>query len=110
MRVIFCLTIFLSTSLAACQMPGASRSSSTGSPAMQTEADKSQCRAFGFKEGTTEFSNCLLQMFQNRSSLSTQQRMLECQRVRAEERNRSGGGFMGGLASQTAINNACRGL
>lgn len=110
MRTKFCLAIFLCASLTACQMPRASKDSSANSQATQTEADKSQCRAFGFKEGTTEFSNCLLQMFQNRSSLSTQQRMLECQRVRAEEKNRSGGGFLGGFASQTAINNACRGL
>ena len=61
------------------------------------------CKYFGFSEGTSEFSNCLMKLDNGRRHA----KMLECENVRRDNSNSGVTGFWGGVLLGMRENLAC---
>lgn len=77
--------------------------------AKKLQNDQHMCASFGFKAGSKEFAECMMQQ----QSYRQQNQILECQRVKMEEANKTstyssrGGAFFGGMSKALRINRAC---
>jgi hypothetical protein len=70
--------------------------------------DRSKCSAFGFKLGSTEFSNCMMQQDATRSAAREMRKEIERASKCAEIRNTTAYGVSGGIAQGLALGlNGC---
>jgi len=74
---------------------------------LQMKNDKKTCEYYGFKKGTAQFSNCLMQIDIARKDNIRTRKMLECEAVRRDNANSGVTGFWGGVLMGARENLAC---
>lgn len=70
----------------------------------QRNEDIQNCKNYGFKQGTSEFSNCLMKIDNSRRHA----KILKCENVRRDNYNSGVTGFWGGVLLGMRENLACR--
>lgn len=73
----------------------------------QLANDKQICKAYGFKEGSMNFSNCLIKLDFNRKKIAEMKKMRECEAVRRDNSQSGVTGFWGGVLMGARENLAC---
>jgi|TARA_Y100000031_G_C8103179_1_gene329735 hypothetical protein len=73
----------------------------------QRETDKETCVYYGFKKGTNEFSDCLMNLDLARKKELITRKMLECEAVRRDNNNSAATGFWAGVLKGARENLAC---
>ena len=73
----------------------------------QLANDKQICKAYGFEEGTTSFSDCLMKLDFNRKKIAEMKKMRECEAVRRDNSQSGVSGFWGGVLMGARENLAC---
>ena len=69
----------------------------------QRNEDIQNCKFYGFKQGTNEFSNCLMKL----DNARRHNKMLACENVRKDNSNSGVTGFWGGVLLGMRENLAC---
>ena len=69
----------------------------------QRDEDIQNCEYYGFAQGTSEFSNCLMKLDNARNH----SKMLKCENVRRDNSNSGVTGFWGGVLLGMRENLAC---
>ena len=69
----------------------------------QRNEDIQKCKYYGHKQGTSEFSNCLMKIDNSRRHA----KMLKCENVRRDNSNSGVTGFWGGVLLGMRENLAC---
>ena len=69
----------------------------------QRNDDIQNCKFYGFKQGTIEFSNCLMKL----DNARRHSKILECENVRRDNFNSGVTGFWGGVLLGMRENLAC---
>lgn len=70
-------------------------------PEMRHAQDMASCRGYGFKEGTKDFSNCMMQLDQNRNTQAIQQQQAAAMNAQAT------GALMTGISSMQPHSTTC---
>ena len=73
----------------------------------QRQEDKDTCKYYGFKEETSEFSDCLMNLDIARKQELITRKMLECEAVRRDNNQSSATGFWAGVLKGARENLAC---
>jgi len=73
----------------------------------QRQEDMSTCKYYGFKENTSEFSDCLMNLDLARKQELITKKMLECEAVRRDNNQSSATGFWAGVLKGARANLAC---
>mgnify|MGYP001179871983 FL=1 len=73
----------------------------------QRQEDKDTCKYYGFKEETSEFSDCLMNLDIARKQELITKKMLECEAVRRDNNQSSATGFWAGVLKGARENLAC---
>ncbi len=73
----------------------------------QLANDKQICKAYGFKESTMNFSDCLMKLDFNRKKIAEMKKMRECEAVRRDNSQSEVTGFWGGVLMGARENLAC---
>ena len=69
--------------------------------------DLATCKYYGFKEGTNDFSYCLMNLDNTRKQMILTKKMLQCENVRRDNSTIKGTGFWGGVLMGMRENLAC---
>ena len=73
----------------------------------QRNEDILNCKHYGFKMDTIEFSNCLMKLDNKRNETIMTRKILKCQNVRRDNSNSGVTGFWGGVLMGLRENLAC---
>ena len=73
----------------------------------QRAEDKSTCQYYGFKENTTGFTDCLMNLDLARKQAILTRKMLECEAVRRDNSQSAATGFWAGVLMGARENLAC---
>ena len=73
----------------------------------QRAEDKSTCKYYGFKENTSSFSDCLMNLDIARKQQILTRKMLECEAVRRDNNQSAATGFWAGVLKGARENLAC---
>ena len=73
----------------------------------QRAEDKSTCKYYGFKENTTSFTDCLMNLDLARKQAILTRKMLECETVRRDNSQSAASGFWTGVLMGARENLAC---
>ena len=73
----------------------------------QRQEDISTCKYYGFKENTSEFSDCLMNLDLARKQELITKKMLECEAVRRDNNQSSATGFWAGVLKGARENLVC---
>ena len=73
----------------------------------QRQEDKDTCKYYGFKEETSEFSDCLMNLDIARKQELITKKMLECEAVRRDNSQSAATGFWAGVLKGARENLAC---
>ena len=73
----------------------------------QRQKDNETCKYYGFKIGTSEFSDCLMRLDIARKQELITRKMLECEAVRRSNSESGASGFWGGVLMGARENLAC---
>ena len=73
----------------------------------QRAEDKSTCKYYGFKENTTSFTDCLMNLDLARKQAIITRKMLECEAVRRDNSQSAATGFWAGVLMGARENLAC---
>ena len=74
---------------------------------LQMKNDKKTCEYYGFKKGTAQFSNCLMQIDIARKENIRTRKMLECEAVRRDNNQSAATGFWAGVLMGARENLVC---
>jgi len=73
----------------------------------QRAEDKLTCKYYGFKENTSSFSDCLMNLDIARKQQILTRKMLECEAVRRDNNQSAATGFWAGVLKGARENLAC---
>ena len=73
----------------------------------QRQEDEATCKYYGFKEETTDFYDCLMNLDIARKQEITTRKMLECEAVRRDNNQSTATGFWAGILMGARENLAC---
>ena len=73
----------------------------------QRQEDKATCKYYGFKEETTDFYDCIMNLDIARKQELTTRKMLECEAIRRDNNQSTATGFWAGVLMGARENLAC---
>ena len=73
----------------------------------QLKMDKITCTTYGYREGTSNFSNCMMELDLVRKNYLAQKKARECESVRRSNLNSGVTGFWGGVLMGLRENMSC---